>query len=466
MADGPTYVDPTAGQVEAEVGALAPWAEPYVTAMLSQGQGLLGLPFSPYTGLLAAPASTLQTDAFAGYGSLAVPDFSGLRGSFANISSDLYGKSYTPSYAYTPGSFYTPPEAYTAGIFSDYYTAPEQYGAREFTSQFDRGAVDKYDPRQFATRKFPEAVQEYMSPYIEGVVQPQIAEARRQSEITGEQQASRMARAGAFGGARQAIMEAERERNLQQQVSDITGQGYQRAYEQALQAFTQDEARALQEQQLTEQSRQYAASMGLDVEKVSAQYGLSAEQASEMSKQFAYGQRMTAADLEARYGLEADKAQELADQFSYSQDMAASELAARYNLEGTQLAENASQFAANYGLQALNNALSAYQSEANLLRMGYDLSADRLANILTAGGIQRGIQQDEIEEKLRQFEIETGWPMKTVSVFASLLSGLPVGQTIIDRTEPSTFSQIIGGAGGLLGIIGQLQDILNPEEGP
>jgi len=273
-----------------------------------------------------------------------------------------------------------------------------------------------------------------MSPYIEGVVQPQIREARRQSEITGEQQASRMAKAGTFGGARQAIMEAERERNLQQQVEGITGRGYQEAYGQALQAFTADEARQLQ-----------------------------AEQLGETSRQFAYGQRMNAADLEARYGLEADKAQELADQFAYSQDMAAEELTARYNLEGTQLAENAAQFAADFGLQALNNALSAYQSEANLLRMGYDLSADRLANILTAGGIQRGIEADEVTERLRQFELQTGWPLKTISVYASLLSGLPVGQTIVERTEPSTFSEIIGGAGGLLGILERIRDLI-PED--
>jgi len=459
----PVYTDPSAGQVEAEVGALAPWAKPYVEGMLAAAGPYLGASYPTYGGILAAPTSDLQNLAFGGYGSLVAPDFSGLQGNFANVASGLYGKTYAPTYTYRPGGFYTAPQDYTAGTFDDYYTAPEIYSPTGIASGFNRSAVPGYTASRFDTARFPEFYEQYMSPYVEGVVQPQIREARRQSEITGEQQASRMAKAGTFGGARQAIMEAERERNLQQQVEGITGRGYQEAYGQALQAFTADEARQLQAEQLGETSRQFASDLGVKVEDIAARYGLEADKANELSRQFAYGQRMNAADLEARYGLEADKAQELADQFAYSQDMAAEELTARYNLEGTQLAENAAQFAADFGLQALNNALSAYQSEANLLRMGYDLSADRLANILTAGGIQRGIEADEVTERLRQFELKTGWPLKTISVYASLLSGLPVGQTIVERTEPSTFSEIIGGAGGLLGILERIRDLI-PED--
>jgi hypothetical protein len=42
-----------------------------------------------------------------------------------------------------------------------------------------------------------------------------------------------MAQAGAYGGSRQAIMEAEAQRNLQTLLGDITGKGYAGAYDAA-----------------------------------------------------------------------------------------------------------------------------------------------------------------------------------------------------------------------------------------
>jgi hypothetical protein len=82
----------------------------------------------------------------------------------------------------------------------------------------------------------PYAMQAYMSPFVENALAPQLREARRQSDITGQQQAAQAVRAGAFGGSRQGLMEAERQRNLGQQQADIYGRGMQTAFEQARQA--------------------------------------------------------------------------------------------------------------------------------------------------------------------------------------------------------------------------------------
>jgi len=82
----------------------------------------------------------------------------------------------------------------------------------------------------------PYAMSAYMSPFTEMALAPQLREARRQSEITGQQMAGQAARAGAFGGSRFGLMEAERQRNLGQQMSDIYGRGMQTAFEQARQA--------------------------------------------------------------------------------------------------------------------------------------------------------------------------------------------------------------------------------------
>ena len=82
----------------------------------------------------------------------------------------------------------------------------------------------------------PNAMQAYMSPYIQNALDPQMREAARQSSIQGQQNQAQAVQQGAFGGSRSAIVEAERQRNLGQQQADIYGRGMQSAFDQARQA--------------------------------------------------------------------------------------------------------------------------------------------------------------------------------------------------------------------------------------
>lgn len=79
--------------------------------------------------------------------------------------------------------------------------------------------------------------QKYMSPYIQTALDPQIAEARRQAEIENLKNRTAMTRAGAFGGSRGALMESENQQGLLRNLANITGQGYQKAYEQGANQF-------------------------------------------------------------------------------------------------------------------------------------------------------------------------------------------------------------------------------------
>jgi len=103
----------------------------------------------------------------------------------------------------------------------------------------------------------------YMNPYQQNVIDIGKREAARQSGIQGTQQQAQATQAGAFGGGRDAIMRAERERNLGQQMGDIQAQGSNAAFTNAQQQFNADQARRMQAQQLGEQSRQYGAGLGL-----------------------------------------------------------------------------------------------------------------------------------------------------------------------------------------------------------
>jgi hypothetical protein len=82
----------------------------------------------------------------------------------------------------------------------------------------------------------PNAMQSYMSPYMQNVVDVQNKEAARNSAIQGTQEQAQAVKAGAFGGSRDAIMRAERARNLATLQNQNQAQGLQSAYQQAQQA--------------------------------------------------------------------------------------------------------------------------------------------------------------------------------------------------------------------------------------
>jgi len=114
----------------------------------------------------------------------------------------------------------------------------EQYGrqisgrAEDFATQAANAGKDY----SYLMRS-PELMRQFMSPYQQSVTDVQIDAARRQADISRTQRGSQAARAGAFGGARQAIENAEAERALQSQLSAIQAQGSQSAYDRAQQAI-------------------------------------------------------------------------------------------------------------------------------------------------------------------------------------------------------------------------------------
>lgn len=88
------------------------------------------------------------------------------------------------------------------------------------------------------TEKFTSGTaQQYMSPYQQAVVDVEKREAIRQAQPQMQEIGAAATRAGGFGGSRQAILEAEAQRNLQQRLGDIQTRGSQSAYETGLRSF-------------------------------------------------------------------------------------------------------------------------------------------------------------------------------------------------------------------------------------
>jgi len=86
---------------------------------------------------------------------------------------------------------------------------------------------------------FQEQVGQYMSPYMQNVVDVQKRGAIRDYQVGNTMQQAQATQAGAFGGGREAIQRAERERGLMGTLGNIQAQGSQAAYDQAANQFRQ-----------------------------------------------------------------------------------------------------------------------------------------------------------------------------------------------------------------------------------
>lgn len=120
----------------------------------------------------------------------------------------------------------------------------------------------------------PGAARYYADPYQQGVTDIALREANRQAALERSRGALGSIGRGTFGGARQALMQAEQERNLQQNLGDIQARGSQAAYENAQKQFLADQANRMQAQQLTQQAQQYAAGLGKDIGLAGLQAGI------------------------------------------------------------------------------------------------------------------------------------------------------------------------------------------------
>jgi hypothetical protein len=387
---------------------LSDWAQPYIVGSqtdpgyLTKAKALGNKGYEAYGGPLTAGESQLQTKAFQGIGGLSVPSSIGTAATTAgNVANRFAGMSYNPSQF---GNQFAAPGAYQTGQFTNQYQAPDAYQA----GQFD---TDTFGADQ---------AQQYMNPYLQSALNPQLEEARRQSQITQLGNQAKATQAGAFGGGRSAIMEAETQRALGSNLANITGQGYNTAYDKAMSQFNADQTRQLQAQQAGEQSRQFGAS-----------------------------QSATAADLMAKYGLSAQQAQEASRQFGAGQAMTAAQQAAQYGLAGQQEAEKSKQFGANYGLESLKNQLAAAQAQGQL---GLTENTANLANLqqqLTAGEAQRKIEAEGVKADLDEFNVQREFPYKQIQFQRDILSGLPVSAITSQAPQMNDVAALVAAMGGM-----------------
>jgi hypothetical protein len=238
----------------------------------------------------------------------------------------------------------------------------------------------------------------YMNPYTQLVTDPQVREARRQSEISGQQLGLQAAGIGSLGGYREAVMQAERERNLQQQIGDIYGTGLQQAYDRATGAF-----------QFGEQARQQAAGMGMDAARIEQAGRIAEEQARARAVEMNFGQAQRAAQL---------------GQSAYSQ-----------LLGGEQ------------------QRLASAGMLGDFVGQRQQMELERLRAMQTAGQIERELRQRGLDIGYSDFLRQQAYPRENLAFYSSMLQGIPIAPGQISQSygiSPSMTQQLLGA--GIAGV--------------
>jgi hypothetical protein len=187
-------------------------------------------------------------------------------------------------------------------------TAPQLADATALAGQAGLGALNTqftYNPYQ--AQSFTDQTQnaagqnmsqQYMSPYMQNVVDVQSQQARRQAEIGQQTQQAQAARAGAFGGARDYISRAQGNADLQRTLAGIQATGSQNAFQQGMQQFNAEQAANQSAANLNAQQGQYGAGLGLQ----GLQTALTGANTLGQLGQNQYTQNMGATTLQNQFG--------------------------------------------------------------------------------------------------------------------------------------------------------------------
>jgi hypothetical protein len=290
--------------------------------------------------------------------------------------------------------------------------APGQVGFSQVNApqlkDFGMQAAKDIGTQSFAQ---PGSADAYMSPYMQNVVGVQQREAQRAADVATQSRNSQAVRAGAFGGSRRAIMDAEAARNLATQKGDIQATGSQAAYQQAQAQFNAEQAAKLQaatsNQGVQQQTNLQNLSAQLQQQGLGAQTGMQAQQLNQ-----AAGVQTGLANqaLQGQYGLQQG-------QFGQQANMQTSAQAQQAALANQALAGQYGMQQGQFGQQA-NMQTAQNQQQAMLAnqQMGYNVGNQNLQAMLAtqqlgsgqnmqaqAANQQAGITTQQNQQQANQF---------------------------------------------------------------
>jgi hypothetical protein len=378
---------------------IPPELMPYAKKTLGTAEDLAyNQPYQTYGGQRLAGLNPLQQQGISNTAALGptsqIGQASGLAGLVGQQAGQV-GMSYQPMQYQPTNVSYTDTQAPQLQQFQ--MAGPQQVGADRFGTQ---------------------AMQDYMSPYMSGVVEQQKRGAMQDFARQMPGLRASAARSGALGGTREALMRSEAQRNLQGQLQGIEATGLQNAFQQSQQQFGADRAAqmqaALANQQagLTTGQQNLAALLG--VQQLGAQTGLQSQQLNQ------------AAQLQAQ-------------QQALGQNQAAQ-----------QAMEQSRQFGAGLGLQGLQQQLAAAGTLGQLGQTQFNQQQMASQAQQQSGAQMQQLEQQRLQMAYEDFLNRQRYPYQQLGFMSDLIRGTPTGGGVqnIYGAQSSPLGAIAG-LGGL-----------------
>lgn len=303
-------------------------------------------------------------------------------------------------------------------------------------------------------RTLGDSMQQFQDPYTDRVVNQTIKDMDRARQMTANQISGDAAKAGAYGGSRSMLMQAENNRNFADRtaaaVGQLRSQGFQRAADLAQQENLQrlglsasdvqnvrgvQSQGNLQGQNLTARDLQNVRGLqsqgALTAQGLQSQGGLAAQGLQSQGALAALG--ANAGLYQSALGLNAAGDRSAmgynAGLLSDAMGLDASDLNQRRNI-----ASNEAQFSetAKRGAGALN--LQGGQALGQLAQAGTADERQRIADILAASAGQDNRNQQDLDFIYNEFQRELGYPMDMINLRNAAIS--PATNSVVTTSSP------------------------------
>jgi len=317
---------------------------------------------------------------------------------------------------------YAPAAQYGA---AQYDPAAQYSGAQFNVQQVQDPSLNMYQMNQ-AQQFGNEQAQQYMSPYVQNVLDVQKRKAQEDAQQSQLMQNLGASRQGTYGGSRQLLAGLTRERDLGRQMGDIQAAGLQSAYQNAQEQFERDRTAGYNVNNANLNAalgvQELGARNSLQAQLANQQYGLEGQRLGEQSRQFG-----------ADFG-------EKSRQFG-------ADLGERSRQFGADFGEKSRQFGAQQGLAGLAQANQSAQTLANIGQTQQNADLARLGMQQQTAAQQQAFNQSLRDIDYQDFLKETNDPYSRLQQYMNLLSGVPQAKTVTETSTaptPSIGQQLLG----------------------
>lgn len=391
---------------------LGPQAQQLLDAIIARGREILNREYVPYTEPRLAPFTEFQQLGFDRAGQISDLGASMLGTTVANA---LATNAPGVSAAFQPIDYILGRGFQASDLVSGVGTAAAPVifsGLGPLYNALGLGGDIENVSRQLAQRAPDLDISAYQNPYIENVVQRGIQDLERRGAIERQRLNDRAVSTGSFGGSRNAIAQAEMERNLLEEIGRFGENARANAFENAYKRLREDQS--LIPGLLNNALQAYSTNLG-QVTQQALNFGGLANLYSSMLTPF-----NVAADATRNF------AQGQGTRFATEQ-----------NVLNSILGRNVA------GISGITNAITPTVSLPVMV-----------------GGMQQALQQANLDQLYQDFLTQRDWPVTNAQIAGSLMGIVSPAMnrqqvTQVDTRQPSsTFSNIVGGLGAGIGLLG------------